>query len=358
MDLLWPGLLFLLGLIPLTILGYILILRRRQKYAVRFSSLSLIREALPRQSRLRRHLPFIFFMLAVAALITAAARPVAITTIPADQTIVILTIDVSGSMRFNDIQPSRLAAAESSAIAFIQRQRSSMQIGLVAFSNYAELVQEPTNDQNALASAVQSLTTGRRTAIGAGILKGLEAIAEIDHSVAPLVSDTAANDTAVPVPHGAYAPEIIVLLTDGVSNAGPAPLDAAQQAATRGVRVYTIGFGTENGGGRIPFGGQQPNQNGGGFGNNNNNQNGGNGFGGGGFRRGIDETTMKKISALTGGEYYAASSASELDHVFQNLPTYLITKHETTEISVFFAAAGGLLAFIAIILSLRWHPLP
>ena len=360
MDLLWPGLLLLLGLIPLTILGYILILRRRRRYAVRFSSLSLIREAMPRQSRLRRHLPFAFFMLAMAFLIAAASRPVAITSVPAGQTTVILSLDVSGSMRFNDIPPSRLAAAEASAISFIQRQKSSMQIGLVAFSGYAELIQEPTNDQGALQTAIQSLTTGRRTAIGSGILKGLEAIAEIDHSVAPLVSDTAADDTAVPVPHGAYAPEIIVLLTDGVSNAGPAPLDAAQQAATRGVRVYAIGFGTENGpsGGGFPFGGRQPpDPNGGGFGGNNNQQ-GGFGFGGGGFRRGIDEDTMKKIAALTGGEYYAASSASELDHVFGNLPTYLITKHETTEISVFFAAAGGLLAFIAIVLSLRWYPLP
>jgi len=154
------------------------------------------------------------------------------------------------------------------------------------------------------------------------------------------------------VPKGAYAPDIIVLLTDGASNAGPLPLDAAQQAADRGVRVYTIGFGTEHGS-EFPNCGQQFQSGGfggGGF--------GGGGFGGGGFRRGIDEDTLKQIADVTGGTYYAAESAGELQNVFQNLPTYLIMKHEISEISVVFTAIGALLAAIAVGLSLLWHPLP
>jgi len=165
-----------------------------------------------------------------------------------------------------------------------------------------------------------------------------------------------------PVPHGAYAPDIIVMLTDGVSNAGPLPTDAAQQAADRGVRVYTIGFGTANGS-NFPacpnqFQGNEPNQQFGGGGR----QFGGGGggqFGGGpgGFRRGIDEATLKQVADMTGGTYYSAESAGELQDVFQKLPTYLITKHETSEVSVVFVALGALLAALAIVLSLRWHPL-
>jgi len=361
MDILWPRFLFLLGLIPLIILGYILILRRRRRFAVRYSSLSLIREALPRPSLIRRHLPFVLFLLALASLVMALGRPVAVVAVPTTQTTIILAIDVSGSMHSTDIPPSRLEAAEAAALSFIQHQKSTTQIGLVAFSGYAELIQPPTTDQEALQTAIVSLTTGRRTAIGSGILRSLDAISEVDKLVAPSVTDTSINVEPAPVPSGAYAPDIIVLLTDGVSNAGPLPMDAAQQAADRGVRVYTIGFGTQNGSilfsdplrqNSTPYGGSDPYFGGG------QQYGGGNTFFGGRFHTGIDEVTLKQIAALTGGTYYTASSASELQSVLQNLPTYLITKHETIEISVAFTALGALLAAAAIILSLVWHPLP
>jgi Ca-activated chloride channel family protein len=329
-------------------------LRRRRRFAVRYSSLALVREVLPRQSRWRRHLPFALFLLALASLIVALSRPVTIVSVPTDQTTIILTLDVSGSMRSRDIQPSRLAAAEAAALSFIQRQKSSTQIGIVAFSSFGEIVQAPTTDQEALQAAVESLTTGRRTAIGSGILRALDAIAEVDPNVAPSVSDTTSEVQPSPVPHGAYAPDIIVLLTDGVSNYGPLPLDAAQQAVDRGVRIYTIGYGTANG--YIPFGGGQS-QGGGFFGGGGQQPGGGQQFGGG-FRTGIDEETLKQIAAMTGGAYYSASSADELQNVFKNLPTYLISKHETSEISVAFAAIGALLAGLAIVLSLIWHPFP
>lgn len=361
MDLLWPGFLLLLGLVPLLVAVYIWVLRRRRRLAVRYSSLSLVREALPQQSRWRRHLPFALFLLALASLVIALTRPVAIISVPSGQTAIILTIDVSRSMCSTDISPSRLEAAEAAALAFIERQQATTQIGIVAFSGYAEVIQPPTTDTEALQAAIESLATGRRTAIGNGILKALDAIAKIDPNVAPSVSGTSRGPAPTPVPRGAYAPDIIVLLTDGVSNFGPTPLEAAQQAADRGVRVYTIGFGTENGSGippcgarflgREPFGGGQ-------FGNG---QFGGGPpggqFGGGGFRRGIDEETLKQVADMTGGTYYSAESAGELQNVFQNLPTYLITKHETSEISVVFAASGALLAALAIMLSLLWQPL-
>jgi Ca-activated chloride channel family protein len=374
MDILWPGFLLLLLLIPLILAVTIWILRRRRRFAVRYSSLALVHAALPRQSRLKRYLPLALFLLALASLVVALGRPVAIVSVPTDQTSVIMAIDVSRSMCSTDIQPSRIQAAEAAALSFIQHQKASTQIGIVAFSGFAELIQPPTTDPELLQSAIESLMTGRRTAIGSGILQSLDAIAEIDKNVAPSISDTSTGVAPTPVPPGAYVPDIIILLSDGASNAGPSPLDAAQQAADRGVRIYTIGFGTANGSsfpncpqqfmGNEPFGGQQfggqqfggPPSGGDPFGGSG--FYGGSGFGGGGFRRGIDEVTLKQIAAMTGGDYHSAESAHELQNVFQNLPTYLITKHEIMEISVGFTALGVLLAGAAILLSMIWNPLP
>ena len=347
MDLLWPGSLLLLLLLPLVIAAYVLILRRRRKFTVRYSSLSLVREAAAHQSRWKRHVPFAFFMLGSASLIGATARPVSITGVPTDQTVIILAMDVSRSMCSTDIEPNRLAAAQAAAVSFVERQKTGTRIGIVAFSGFAELVQAPTRDQAVLTDAINGLSTGRRTAIGSGILKSIDAIAEVNTYVAPSTRDDRPNLNPTPVPNGAYAPDIIVLLTDGATNAGPQPVDAAQQAADRGLRVYTIGFGTAKGAEMAPCGaqlvGREPQ---------------GSGFfggGGGGFRRGIDEETLKKVAALTDGEYYSAESSGELVEVFNNLPTYSIMRYETTEISFVFAALGALLAMLAIGLSWRWH---
>ncbi|MBX0329174.1 VWA domain-containing protein [Oscillochloris sp. ZM17-4] len=353
MDWLWPTSLFLLAIVPLAIGAYIWALRWR-RYAVRYSSLSLLREALAGQSQLRRHMPFGLMLCGVGSLVLALGRPVAVVSVPTGQTTILLSIDVSRSMCSTDIAPSRLEAAEAAALSFIDSQRPGTQIGVVAFAGLAEMVQAPTDDRDALNAAITSLLTGRRTAIGSGILSALDAIAEIDPSVAPSTDERLGDVPPTPVPQGAYAPSIIVLLTDGASNAGPQPVDAAQQAADRGVRVYTIGFGTPNGSALPPCGrqfiGNEPGGFGGGFG-------GGGGGGGGGFRRGIDEETLKQVSAITGGEYYAAESASELQRVFAGLPVALITRHEAIEISVIFTAVGALLAGLAVALAMLWRPL-
>src|SRR4051812_8413281 len=173
MDLLWPGFLLLLLLIPVLIGVYIWILRRRRRFTVRFSSLSLVRVALPRYSRLRRHLPFALFLAALTSLIVALGRPVDIISVPSGHATIVLTMDVSGSMRQMDIQPSRLEAAQAAALSFIHSQKASTQVGIVAFADYAELIQPPTSDQEALQVAVESLTTGRGTAIGSGILQSI-----------------------------------------------------------------------------------------------------------------------------------------------------------------------------------------
>jgi Ca-activated chloride channel family protein len=350
MNLLWPGFLLLLGLIPVIILAYIWILRRRRRYAVRYSSLALVRQALPQSSRLRRHLPFALFLLGIASLILALVRPVASVEVPVSQTVVILAMDVSWSMCSSDIPPNRLKAAKDAALDFIRSQNSSTQIGVVAFAGFAQLVQPPTNDRQALEKAVRGLYTARRTAIGSAILSSLNAIAEMDSRVAPSDLYAIPEPGAAPaqVQEGDYLPHIIVLLTDGASNAGPYPLDAAQQAAERGIRVYTIGFGTPYGGPFTDCGDSFRSDD----------LFGGGGFGfGGGFRRGIDEGTLMQVADLTGGKYYTASSAHELQSVFKSIPISLVTRRETLEISVVFTAIGAFLAALAFVLAQLWHPL-
>jgi Ca-activated chloride channel family protein len=352
MSFLWAGSLLLLGLIPLFIIFYVWLLRRRQRYTVRYSSLSLVREAAAHQSHWRRHLPFALFLLALTALVFALGRPVATVLVPSNKAMIILTMDVSRSMCSNDIPPNRLEAAKDAAQSFLRTKLLGRQVGIVAFAGFAELIQPPTDNLSDLETAVENLVTARRTAIGSAILRSIDAIAEVDNRVKP--SDISqASSTEAPQAPAEPSPHIIVLLTDGASNAGPPPLLAAQQAVERGLRVYTIGFGTNRSNSVMDCGDQFSE---------NDFFGGGGGFGpgggqGGGFRREIDETTLRQIADLTGGSYYAASSAGELENVFQNLPTYLVTTRETIEISALFTAFAAFMAIVAMLLSLMWHPL-
>lgn len=353
MDWLWPDLLLLLGLIPLVVVTYIGIVRRR--FTVRYSSLLLIKEATPHYAWLRRHLPFILFVIALASLVIAMGRPVTSVDLLADQTTIILTLDVSRSMCMRDIPPDRLDAAKGAAISFVQSPGSGTQIGIVAFAGFAELVQSPTTDVNSLENAIANLTTANETAMGSAILRSLDAIAEVDGRIAPSeeISTLATfSPDRLPRPSSSpeeYVPHIIVLLTDGASNAGPHPLLAAQQAVERGVRIYTIGFGTRKNSvmdcgttladNTYISPGLESYSSGGSFGTE------------------PDEATLKQIAEMTGGRFYTATSAAELQRVFQNLGSYIAPTNQTMEISVYFAALGVILLIAALLLSLRWHPL-
>jgi Ca-activated chloride channel homolog len=354
MQFLSPPFLVLLAFVPALLAIYVWRLRRRRPIAARYSSLLLVRDALPGSSRVRRHAPFVLLLAAIASLVIAVSRPAAIVPVPANQVTIVLALDVSGSMCSTDIEPSRLVAAEQAASSFVESQGSGTQIGVVAFSGFAELVQAPTDDREVLLDVIRNLTTGRRTAVGSGILTSIDAIAEVDKTVARSQREPQLEPPVAPVPEGAYAPDIIVLLTDGANNFGPEPLDAAQQAVDRGIRVFTIGFGTADGGAFSPecapqFIGREPLFGGGG---------GGSGQGPGGFRRGIDEDTLKQVADKTGGTYYPAETAAELQSVFKSLPTYVITKNEVMEVSVAFVALGVLLAAAAVLLGQAWRPLP
>ena len=368
MSFLWPWFLLLLLLIPLLIAVYIWLLRRKRKFAVRYSSLSLIREALSRHSRWRQHLPFILYLLGVAFLATAVARPVAAVEVPLSRTTIILAIDVSRSMCATDVSPNRLTVAQEAALAFIEDQADDTRIGIVAFAGFAELVVPPTNDKEALQEAVRNFTTSIGTAIGSATLKSIDAIAEVNEAVAPSGVDLSSEGDDPLVQDGFYQPDIIVVLTDGANSQGPLPLDAVQKASDRQVRVYTIGFGSTSPGqmvctpeqlGSDAFGGGFGGG-GGGFGGGRGGFGGGGGGGGGGFRRYLmlDEPTLQGMADITGGAYYRAEDAEQLYDVFVNLPTEIVLQKERSEISVIFSMLGAVFVTTAGALALIWQRFP
>ncbi len=347
-----PEFLWFLFLIPLFIVGYILILRRRNQYALRYASLSIVKEALGRGPGKRRHIPPAFFLLGLALMFIAAARPYGTLTLVKQQATVILAIDVSRSMRANDLQPNRLEAAKAAARAFIELQDANVRIGIVSFSGNAALVQAPTNDREAILAAINRLTLQNSTAIGSGILTSLDAIFEKPGNPAsPAPQDDvlgAPTPTPTPVAPGSHIPSTIILLTDGQNRTGPLPLDAARVARDRSVRVYTIGVGTTQGGSVSP---PDRDFSGGGFGGG---VFGGGPGGGGGFRTVLDEETLKRVAALTDGQYYHASDSESLLTIYQNLDKELITTKEEEEVAVFFTAGAVVCLLIGGVLSMLW----
>ncbi len=357
----WPSALFLLLVAPLVLGAYLLLRRRRRRFAVRYASLALIREALPAQSRWRRRLPFALFLAALLSLAVAAARPQASVVVPTSRTTVILALDVSLSMCSTDVPPNRLAVAQDVARTFVRNQPAGTRIGIVAFSGIAQLVVPPTTDREALVAAIDGFTTGRGTAVGTAELRAVDAIAAVNPGVPRTGLDVATP--AAGAAAGGYQPDIVVLLTDGATTQGVDPLVAAQQAAARRVRIYTIGFGTTEGaplacsqqqlggdvfGGRFAGGGRSFGFGGGNFG-------GGNFGGGGRSALLIDEQTLQGIADATGGTYHRAQDASELVDVFHHLPSEVTLQHEHVELSFAFVALGALLATAAVGLSLAWN---
>ena len=371
MSFVWPLALLSLLVVPILLGVYWWAQRRRRKQAVLYSSVALLRTVLPQRKRWQRHLPVAMLLAALAALAFAAARPQVVVSVPNARTSIILALDVSGSMCSTDVTPNRLAVAQASARTFVEKQPKGTRMGLVVFAGFAELVVPPTTEREELLKALDGLTTGRGTAIGSAILKGLDAIAEINPGVQP-VGD-------VPEPEGQYygepppapvapptkptgddfEPDIVVLLTDGRNTRGVEPLDAVPYAVERRVRVYTIGFGTENPAPlactREQLGGDAFNNRfgGGGF--------GGGGFGGGGGFRGFlvaDTPTLQGVADGTGGKYFGANDAEELGKVFADLPREVTRQKQLTEVTWIFAALGALLAASALAASMRWSPYP
>ncbi|MGO4343310.1 VWA domain-containing protein [Pedococcus sp. 2YAF34] len=369
-----PYVLMALLAVPLLVGVYWWQLRRRRRQAVAFSSMALIRSALPRQRTWRRHVPIGLVLASLALLAVAGSRPQVRAEVPVSSSAVILAVDVSGSMCATDVTPNRLAAAQDAVRTFIDKQDDRTRIGLVVFSGFAQVAVAPTTDHTELRKAVDGLTTGRGTTIGAAILKSIDAIAEINPDVAP--ADTSGTTGTVPGAPGApgdpsgpapgnpspgtpaprsarTAPEIVVLLTDGANTRGVTPQEAAEQAAARGVRVYPIGFGTTEptqmvctrdqlGGGLYDGPGQ-------GF--------SGIGPGGRNFLV-VDEAALREVATTTGGEYFAASDAGQLQGVLADLPKHVDTELQQVDLSVGFAAVAALVLLAGLALGVRWAPYP
>jgi Ca-activated chloride channel family protein len=346
MTFLWPQALWLLVAAPVLVALYILLLRRKKKNALRYASLGLVREAVGPGRRWRRHVPPALFLLAMIALIVAIARPSATITLPSEQRTIILAIDVSLSMRANDVEPSRIAAAREAAKGFVHEQPSDVKIGIVSFAGSASVVQKPTRDRDDLVAAIDRLQLQLHTAIGSGIIMSLATLFPdegleldiADFGVAPLRDgsrgkslDRPRDDKKKefqPVPPGSNRSAAIILLTDGRRTIGPDPLDAARMAADHGVKVYAVGFG-KAGGGTATVDGMPI------------------------YMR-FDEETLKAIAALTQAEYFQAGSAAELKKVYEALNARYVLERKETEISALASALGALLVIAAAALSLWW----
>ena len=366
MSFAWPLALLLLLAVPLLLAAYLWQLRRRRKQAVRFSSVALIRAVLPARSRWRRHVPVALLLVSMTGLGIAAARPRLAFAVPLDRTSIILALDVSRSMCATDVAPNRLTVAQDAARAFVKDQAAGTRIGIIAFSGFAEVIAPPTSNKKELLAAIDNLTTSRGTAIGTATLKAIDAIAETNANVRPTSEAQGGSDSAgsakVAVADGSYEPDIVVLLTDGANTRGIGPVEAAQQAIERRIRIYTIGFGTTNPTaivctreqlGGDGFGGDPFGAGGGGGG-------GGAGPGGGGRRSFlvIDEPTLIQVAQMTGGTFHRAEDAAQLRDVFAKLPKQVVLQRKEHEVSVAFAAFGALLALAAVGLSLLWNRSP
>jgi Ca-activated chloride channel homolog len=344
----WPWALLSLLIMPIVAGVVWLLRRRRRRAAVRVTSIALVRAALPPRTRWTRLIPTLLLLLGFATLGVGAARPQATVPVPSNSTTIMLAMDTSGSMCSTDVEPNRLTVAQQAAISFIESQNGETKIGLVAFAGVAGLQVPPTTDKDALIKAIDDFTTARGTAIGSAILTSIDSIAAINPTVAPSGVDPESARRS------GYAPDVIVVLTDGANTQGVEPATAAEAAAVRGVRVFTIGFGTTNRSPMACTGKQAGSWAGGGL--------GGGGLGGGGFGRGggrspriIDEPNLQAIAETTGGQYYKAESADQLQQALGDLPNHVTVVKKHIDIASWFAGAGGLFVVVAIGLSLWWN---
>ncbi len=341
MTFLWPQNLWLLAALPLLVLTYIWIMRRKKKAALRYASLSIVKEAMGARQSIKRHIPPALFLLAMAAMLLAAARPVAVVTLPSNQQTIILAMDVSGSMRATDVQPNRLVAAQNAAKAFISELPRHVKVGIVAFAGSAQVAQLPTVNREDLVTAIDRFQLQRATATGNAIVISLATLfpdAGIDLASMQggrdrqrgfaIDAEKKEKKEHTPVPPGSYSSAAIIMLTDGQRTTGVDPMEAAKIASERGVRVYTVGIGTVDGE-TI-------------------------GFEGWSMRVRLDEETLKAIANKTAAEYYYAGSAQDLKKVYETLSSRLTVEKKETEVSALMAMVAAVLTLLSAGLSLLW----
>jgi Ca-activated chloride channel family protein len=336
MSFLWPEMLWLYAALPLLVAAYFYALSRKKKLAVRYASLTLVKEAMGKGQAWRRHVAPLLLLLALGVMIAAIARPHAVVTLPSQHEMIILAMDVSGSMRATDVEPNRLVAAQNAAKAFIAETPENVMIGVVAFAGTATVAQAPTRNRDDVVAAIDRFQLQRATAIGSAIIVSLATIFPNDgYDVASFMYGAENEQRKGPpppgrkiVPPGSYNNAVIILLTDGQRTTGPDSVAAARLAADRGVRIYTVGVGTPDG--KIV------------------------GFEGWSMHVRLDEETLKTIADVTRGEYFYAGNAVDLKKVYETLRTKLVLETRKTEVTALFSAAAALLALVSGFLSMLW----
>ncbi|OSZ76265.1 VWA domain-containing protein [Hydrogenophaga sp. IBVHS1] len=341
----WPQLLWLLVALPVLVLLYVWLLRRRKQVALQYASLSIVREALGRGIGWRRHVPPMLLLLSIAIMLLASSRPVASIALPSTQQTIILAMDVSGSMRAEDVQPNRLVASQNAAKAFLAELPRHVKVGIVAFAGSAQVVQPVTLSREDLVAAIDKFQLQRATAIGSAIVVSLSELfpeqrinlgdMTYSRNTDPFAPKGRALDQPkpddkpfTPVAPGSYSSAAIILLTDGQRTTGVDTAEAAKMAAERGVRVYTVGVGTVDG--EII------------------------GFEGWSMRVRLDEESLKEVARATQAEYYYAGTAENLKKVYETLSSRLTVEKKETEISGLLALAASILALFSAALSVLW----
>ncbi len=349
MSFFWPSMLWLMLLLPLLVLLYFWLLSKRRKNTLRLANLAVAKAALGKGPGWRRHVPPALLLAALASMLFAVSRPTATITLPMTERTIMLAMDVSGSMRAEDVKPNRLVASQVAAKAFVQALPRTVKVGVVSFAGTAAVVQAPTTSREDVLAAIDRFQLQRGTATGSGIILSLatlfpDAGIEIQNATGQrnfqggpggskgLAAEKREREERekafTPVAPGSYNSAAIIMLTDGQRTTGPDPLDAAKMAADRGIRVYTVGVGTTNGE-TI-------------------------GFEGWSMRVRLDEETLKKISLLTQGDYFFAGTAEDLKKVYESLSSRMVVEKKETEISALFAGLGALLALLSAGLSVWW----
>ncbi len=327
MTFIWPVMLLFLLALPLFAWLYLRIQRQRRRVTASWGSMGTMQNTA--RPGFRRHIPPLLFVLAVAILIVALARPETMVNLPRIEGTVILAFDVSGSMAADDLKPTRMDAAKAAAQDFVERQPNTVQIGVVAFSDSGISVQPPTNDQGTILGAINRLTPQRGTSLGSGILASLTAITAKPQSMySKLTPSPTPEVTSTAVAPGSFTSAAVVLLTDGENNEAPDPMTAAQSAVDRGVRIYTVGIGSPQGTTLKVNGFTVHTQ--------------------------LDESTLTQIAQLTGGTYYNAESSQDLLSIYDHLDPQLVIKPQKTEITSLFAGASILVLLIGGLFSLVW----
>ena len=329
-----PRFLWLLLLVPAALALYVLLQQRRPKDVVRFTNLALLESVVERSTRWRHHVPAAVFLLAMTALLGGLARPQATIEVPREEATIVLIIDVSGSMLADDVQPDRITAAQESARSFIDGLPPRFRVGLISFSTNVKVLASPTQDREQVRTAIDTLRAAGGTAMGDALINGVglvrpEALAASEGGEVPPLDGGALNPA-----DAARIPASVLLISDGANTIGQVqPLDAADIANELQVPIYTVALGTATGQALIPDGR-------------------------GGSRLQTvppDPETLKAVAERTGGQFYDAPSAGQLDKVYDDIGTKIGFRKERKDATHWPLGAGVALLVVAAGLSLAWQ---